>query len=104
MIPSVQLDSSAAIRLARGALAERDRFLFGNEKLESEFYALDLLSAEERYMAIDVALQEISPACRRGPQPPNDVAKGRFPGIFYMRFAGIPLNSTGRFILSSRCP
>jgi hypothetical protein len=80
MIPSLQLDSRSAIRLAKAALAECGRFWLGNAKIESEFYDLDLLTPEERYMAIDVALQEISPACRRGPQPPKDIAKGVFQG------------------------
>ena len=74
MIPLVQLDSSSAIDAAKEALDHYGRFWLGNVKVESEFYDLGLLSAEERYMAVDIALQEISSACRMGPQPPGDVS------------------------------
>ena len=78
MIPSVQLDSWTAIKAAQNALRKFARFVAGNAKLEAEFYALGFLSAEERYMAVDIALQEITPACRLGPQPPNDRSCGLY--------------------------
>jgi hypothetical protein len=74
MIPSEQLDSSAAIKLARESLQRNGKFLLGNSKIEVEFYNLDLFTREERLMAIDIALQEISPACRLGPQPPGNMS------------------------------
>ena len=72
MIPSQQ-ESAEAISLAKDALEEYNRFFFGNAKIESELYDLGLLTAEERYMAIDVVLQEITPTDRKGPNPPNDI-------------------------------
>ncbi|SPF52022.1 hypothetical protein SBA4_4800015 [Candidatus Sulfopaludibacter sp. SbA4] len=86
MIPSGQLDSKSAIRAAKDSLEKYGRFWLGNEKIESEFYDLDLLTREERYMAIDVALQEVSPACRLGPQPPKVIAKGVFQGNYLYAF------------------
>jgi hypothetical protein len=71
MIPSNQ-ESADAIVAAKEALDNYGRFFFGNNKLEKELYDLGLLSAAERFMAIDIALQEITPATRRGPNPPND--------------------------------
>ncbi len=70
MIPSPQ-ESAEAISSAKEALENYSRFFFGNAKLENELYDLGLLSAEERYMAVDIALQEITPADRRGPNPPR---------------------------------
>ena len=71
MIPSDQ-ESAEAIAAAREAFGNYGRFFFGNNKLEQELYDLGLLNAAERYMAVDIALQEITPATRRGPNPPND--------------------------------
>jgi hypothetical protein len=74
MIPSRhKLDSASAIRLAKEALEAGGRFWQGNHKIEEEFYTLDLLAPEERYMGVDIALQEIAPCWRLGPQPPNDL-------------------------------
>jgi hypothetical protein len=72
MIPSIQ-ESAEAIRSAKEALDNYKRFFFGNAKLESELYDLGFLTAEERFMAIDIALQEVTPADRRGPNPPNHI-------------------------------
>ena len=72
MIPSDQ-ESADAIRSAKDALENHRRFFLGNSKLDNELYCLGLLTAEERYMAVDIALQEITPANRRGPNPPNDI-------------------------------
>jgi hypothetical protein len=83
MILLVQLDSLSAIRLARETLENNGRFWLGNEKIETEFYELDLLTAEERYMAVDIALQEIAPCCRLGPQPPGDRSGGKYLYAFY---------------------
>ena len=72
MIPSAT-ESAHAIASARAALERYGRFLFGNAKLEGELYDLGLLTNGERYMAIDLALQEICASDRRGPSPPNDI-------------------------------
>jgi hypothetical protein len=72
MIPSDQ-ELAEAIRSAKGALENHKRFFFGNAKLEGELYDLGLITSGERYMAVEVALHEITPADRRGPNPPNDV-------------------------------
>jgi hypothetical protein len=72
MIPSNQ-ESAEAISSAKEALENYKRFFFGNIKLESELYDLGLLTAEERYMAVDIALQEITSNDRRGPNPPNHI-------------------------------
>ncbi|MGD0871172.1 MAG: hypothetical protein ABSB88_16580 [Bryobacteraceae bacterium] len=74
MIPFLQLDSLSAIAAAKKAIEEYGRFWLGNEKVEAEFYYLDILTERERLMAVDIALQEILPACRLGPQPPDDVS------------------------------
>jgi hypothetical protein len=80
MIPSDQ-ESADAITAAKEALENYGRFFFGNTKLEQELYDLNLLSVAERYMAIDIALQEITPATRRGPNPPNhESSHGSFRG------------------------
>jgi hypothetical protein len=80
MILSYQ-ESADAIVAAKAALENYSRFFFGNNKLEQELYDLGLLNAVERYMAIDIALQEITPATRRGPNPPNDESsRGPFRG------------------------
>jgi hypothetical protein len=75
MIPFFLRASSLAIEDAKKALEQYKRFWLGNpEKVEVELYGLGLLTEGERYMAMDIALQEISPACRLGPEPPNDVS------------------------------
>lgn len=81
MILSIQLDSRSAIEAAKCALKRhKGRFCFGNEKAESGFYELGLLTAQERQMAVDFALGEIGPECRLGPQPPNDRSAGLYRG------------------------
>lgn len=82
MIPSVQ-GSREAIAAARVSLDDHGgRFWFGNPgKVEREFYELGLLTEEERYVAIDMALQELCADHRLGPQPPDDISSHRpFPG------------------------
>lgn len=74
MIPSSQ-SSAGAVKSARRALDEHGRFWLGNvTKVEKEFYELGLLTKEERYASVDIALQEIGPDDRLGPQPPDDVS------------------------------
>jgi hypothetical protein len=86
MIPSKRLDSASAIVAAREALEKNGKFLLGNAKIENEFYNLDLFTREERFMAIDIALQEISPECRLGPQPPGDISHGKVSLRFLLEF------------------
>jgi len=72
MIPS-GLGSADAICAARKALDEYGRFWLGNPgKVEGELVALDLFDESERFMAMDIALTEITPTDRLGPNPPND--------------------------------
>jgi len=73
MIPSEQ-ESEEALKLAITALNRDDRFWFGNQKIEEEFYELGLLTDGERCMVLDIALHEITPSDRKGPNPPGDVA------------------------------
>jgi hypothetical protein len=73
MIPSIQ-ELADAIRQAQRALEDHQRFWLGNQgKVELEFYELDLLESNERFMAVDMALSEITPADYEGPGPPNDL-------------------------------
>jgi hypothetical protein len=74
MIPSDQ-ESGQALAWAREALDENGRFWLGNlTKMERELYELDLLTEDERYVAIDIVLTEIGPENRKGPAPPDDHA------------------------------
>ncbi len=76
MIPSRQkLSSAIAIRAAKEALAANGRFWPGNDKIEEELYTLKSLTPEERYIVADIALDEIAPCWRLGPQPPNDITR-----------------------------
>ena len=69
-------ESEDALKAAKQALKDyRGRFWLGNPtKVEREFHELDLLDEPERFMAIDIALQEITPTHRCGPEPPNDTS------------------------------
>jgi hypothetical protein len=69
-------ESADALSAAKQALEDYGgNFWFGNlTKVESEFCELSLFDKSERIMAIDVALQEITPAARRGPNPPDDMS------------------------------
>ncbi len=68
-------ESVNAIDTAKKALGEHDEFWLGNPgKVESEFYTLGLLSVQERFMAVDIALREVTAADRRGPSRPGDRA------------------------------
>lgn len=74
MIPSSQ-GSAVAVGSARKALDLHGRFWLGNvSKVEAEFYELGLLTPEERYVNVDIDLQEIGAEDRLGPQPPDDVS------------------------------
>ena len=69
-------ESVAALTAAKQALEDyRGKFWLGNlPKVEREFHELDLLDESERFMAIDIALQEITATDRCGPEPPHDVS------------------------------
>jgi hypothetical protein len=72
MIPSGR-ESAEAISAARKALEDFGRFWLGHiQKVEKEFLDLDLWDESDRFMAIDIALSEITPTDRLGPNPPND--------------------------------
>jgi hypothetical protein len=118
MIPSLKRGSQAAIEAAKEALERYSRFWLGNPgKVESELYELGLLSDGERYMAIDIALQEISPACRLGPEPPHDLSShppfyrqslyafrwdsGHFGKMMYLKFALVSGSGGTRLALYS---
>ena len=102
MIPSRQLDSAKAIGCARQALGKDQKFVFGNVKLESEFFGLALLSEQERYMAVDLALQEITPLCRLGPQPPGNLSsRGQHLYAFYWPSVEFKRNMYFKFELRS---
>jgi hypothetical protein len=116
MIPSDQ-ESAEAIRAAKDALENHKRFFFGNAKLEGELYDLGLITAEERYMAVDIALQEIAPADRRGPNAPNDVTSygpyrsdrllafrwrsAEFNRVMYIKFAVVRGSGNPRLVVYS---
>jgi hypothetical protein len=87
MIPCDQ-ESVDALDKARKALDDHGRFWFGNEtKVEAEFYVLDLLTPEERYIAVDMALTEVTCKDREGPDSPNDrSAHGPFKGLKLFAF------------------
>lgn len=80
MIPSdgrQPADCQAALR----ALATQGKFLFGNHKLEKEFYDCDLLEVGERCEAIRISLREVLPGDREGPDPPYHVSYPPFPNL-----------------------
>src|SRR5579862_9323980 len=84
MIPSSK-SSSYVLAAARQALDKHGRFWLGNvTKVESEFYELGILTEEERYASIDIALMEIGPKDRMGPRSPNDIS-------VHPPFTGAPL-------------
>jgi hypothetical protein len=74
MIPSNQ-ELAEVIRSAQCALDHHRDFWLGNAgKVELEFYELDLLERDERFMALDIALSEITPNDYDGPNPPGDIS------------------------------
>jgi hypothetical protein len=75
MIPSIQESIDALVRAKQALEDYRGKFWFGNlTKVEREFVELDLLDESERFMAIDIALQEIEPGHRSGPPEQSNVS------------------------------
>ena len=69
------MESVTALAAARRAIDKNRTFLFGNVgKLESEFYELELYTSTDRLNAVDIALSEIKPEERCGPDPPGNVS------------------------------
>jgi hypothetical protein len=66
--------SEEAIAAAKRALDNHKQFWFGSVKVESEFYDLGIMTKEERLMAVDIALLEITARDRLGPEPPGNVS------------------------------
>jgi hypothetical protein len=109
--------SAEAIAAAKRSLENYGRFWFGNLKVESDFYDLGLVTEQERYMAVDIALQEIGPHDRSGPEPPNNVSSGppfhkrylyafcwkskEFAKLMYFKFAVIPGSGKSRLAVYS---
>jgi hypothetical protein len=73
-------ESESVLVSARHALDEYRDFRYGNTKLESKFYELGLLTKNQRVAAVDIALAEIKPSHRCGPNPPGNISKGGYPG------------------------
>ncbi len=103
---------------ARRTLRAPTDFAFGNPlKCESEFCALQLFTAKERFDALQKALDEISARDRKGPNPPNNVAshpphKGvrlyafrweskSFGCEMYLKFGLTPRNNPTKLVLYS---
>jgi hypothetical protein len=73
--------SSGALAAARRALeASNGKFRFGNSKLENEFYGLGLLTPQERFVSVDIALSQVGPEHRCGPDPPGNISFHPYPG------------------------
>jgi hypothetical protein len=73
--------SSQALAAAKRSLEiANGKFRYGNLKLEGEFYDLGLLTPQERFVAVDIALSQIKPEDRCGPDPPGDVSFPPYPG------------------------
>ena len=73
-------ESVKALAAARKALDEQEGFRFGNTKLENEFCELDLYTASERLIALDIALSAIRPEDRCGPNPPGHISTRPYQG------------------------
>lgn len=83
-VRSSDVESAAILAAARRAISERGSFRFGNPaKLENEFYELGLLTRDERFAAVDIALDQIKPGGRCGPDPPGNIS--------FRPYAGRPL-------------
>lgn len=85
------LDHRAALAAARKILDNDQNFLYGNTKLDEEFYELGLLDPNERFAAVDIALNQIKPDDWCGPRPPGDVSCGPYSGL---RLYAFKWNST----------
>ena|SRR6266568_4816476 len=66
-----ELSSKEAIEAARKALNNKRDFRFGNLKSEVELMDLGLVTPNERIAAVDIALNEIGPQDRCGPNSPG---------------------------------
>jgi hypothetical protein len=82
-VRSSDVESVAILAAARRAIGKQSSFRFGNLKLENDFYELDLLTREERFAAVDIALDQIKPEGRCGPDPPGNIS--------FRPYAGRPL-------------
>ena len=93
-------ESIKVLAAARLALERNKDFRYGNAKLEQEFYALELYTPQERFAAVDIALAQVGPTHRCGPNPPGEVAftygghrlyafkwySPEFASVMYMKF------------------
>ena len=73
-VSSSEVDSATALGMARRVLDDTGDFRYGNAKLEAEFYELGLLTPSERFVAVDIALSQIKPEDRFGPNPPGNIS------------------------------
>jgi hypothetical protein len=74
-VDSSSVESASALAEARRALNEQGDFRFGNVvKLENDFCELGLFTRDERFAAVDVALDQIRPEDRCGPDPPGNIS------------------------------
>ncbi|MEK7406686.1 MAG: hypothetical protein AAB225_16540 [Acidobacteriota bacterium] len=73
-VDSSDVVSASILAAARRALSERPDFRHGNVKLENEFYELGLFTPAERFAAVDIALDQIRPEDRCGPDPPGNIS------------------------------
>lgn len=98
MIPSEKKsriqDAGTILAAARSILEQQWDFYSGSvpndqaTKLDADFYELALYKHEERLMALDMALSEITAADQCGPSPPNDVSSHPpHPGLPLYAFA-----------------
>jgi hypothetical protein len=78
--PSDDYSSEEAIAAAKRVLDDRQDFIHHRPDLEAQFVELELLDSGSRLSILEQALNEITPQCRRGPQPPNDVSSGAYRG------------------------
>jgi hypothetical protein len=68
------VESASMLAAARRAITHRGDFRFGNLKLENEFCELGLFTRDERFAAVDIALDQIRPEDRCGPDPPGNIS------------------------------
>lgn len=78
--PSNEYSSEEAIAAAKRVLSYREEFLPHGPNVEAQFVQLDLYEPGDRLAALEQALNEITQQCRRGPQPPDDISCGSYPG------------------------
>ena len=85
MISSRQ-ECEGVLHKARIALEAYGKFWLGNDKIETEMVDLELLTASERFMSLDLILNEIGYDSYQGPAPPQDVSS-------HPPFKGFPLHA-----------